>query len=487
MTIAALVYPFQLFRENPALTGCSRVFLVEDPLLFSQYAFHRKKLMLHRASMKAYAHSLAASGTAADYVEAHSLHDSGAIADVLTQSGVRAVRTAELCDDWLERRLRSSLDRANIELKICESPGFLTPQEKLDRYLPDQQQLLFADFYRWQRRRLAILTEPNGSPAGGKWSFDADNRKRLPRGHRPPDPWRPAENEWVREARDYVRQNFPDAHGSDEDFEYPVTFADAERSMEDFFRHRFDLFGIYEDAVSATHRTIYHSLLTPPLNIGLLTPAQVVAAALRESSSIPLNSLEGFIRQVIGWREYMRLVYLRFGRRMRTSNDWGFTSALPKTFYTGETGIVPVDATIKRLQQHAYCHHIERLMLLGNLMLLCRIHPNAVYRWFMELFIDAYDWVMVPNIYGMSQYADGGSIVTKPYISGSAYVLKMSDYPKGAWTEKWDALYWTFIDDHRERLAENQRMSMMVAMCGKLEAKLPVHRQRAQEFLAHLA
>ncbi|MBL8982976.1 MAG: cryptochrome/photolyase family protein, partial [Gemmatimonadetes bacterium] len=202
--------------------------------------------------------------------------------------------------------------------------------------------------------------------------------------------------------------------------------------------------------------------------------------------AVPLNALEGFVRQVIGWREFVRLVYLTRGRRQRSANFWGHTFPMPAAFYDGTTGLDPVDHVIRQVLSTGYCHHIERLMILGNIMLLCEIHPTAVYQWFMELFVDAYDWVMVPNVYGMSQFADGGGMTTKPYLSGSNYILKMSDFPRGAWCATWDALYWRFIDRHAEVFASNPRMAVMVQMARKLGPRLAEHHERAERFLARL-
>jgi len=222
------------------------------------------------------------------------------------------------------------------------------------------------------------------------------------------------------------------------------------------------------------------------LNIGLLSPRQVIDAATGQMERVPLNAMEGFVRQVIGWREFVRLVYRTRGRRQRTQNFWRFSRGMPASFYDGSTGIDPVDHVIRQVLRTGYCHHIERLMVLGNFMLLCEIEPDAVYQWFMELFIDAYDWVMVPNVYGMSQYADGGLMTTKPYVSGSRYVLKMSDFKRGPWCAVWDALYWRFIDRHAEYFAGNPRMAMMAKMRIKLGAKLDEHLQVAETFLTQL-
>jgi deoxyribodipyrimidine photolyase-related protein len=189
----------------------------------------------------------------------------------------------------------------------------------------------------------------------------------------------------------------------------------------------------------------------------------------------------------MGWREFIRGVYVTKGSQERTTNYWGFTRKIPPSFYTGTTGIEPIDLTIKKVLETGYCHHIERLMVLGNFMLLCEFDPDEVYRWFMELFIDAYDWVMVPNVYGMSQFADGGIMSTKPYISGSNYLMKMSDYPKGEWQSTWDALFWRFMDIHRDFFLQNPRLGMLISTFDKWsEEKKQEVRTKANDYLIML-
>ena len=223
------------------------------------------------------------------------------------------------------------------------------------------------------------------------------------------------------------------------------------------------------------------------LNLGLLDPRDVIDRILARRDHVPLNSLEGFVRQVIGWREFIRGIYQYRGTAIRKTNFWDFDRPMPASFYDGTTGIPPVDRVIRQVLADGWCHHIERLMVLGNFMLLCRIRPDDVYQWFMELFVDAYDWVMVPNVYGMSQFADGGTFTTKPYLSGSNYVLKMSDEAKGPWCEVWDGLFWNFIGDHTEFFLSSPRMSMMARTWMKLSpAKQDAHRKAAQTFLATL-
>ena len=207
------------------------------------------------------------------------------------------------------------------------------------------------------------------------------------------------------------------------------------------------------------------------INVGLLSPKYIINETINfyKINKIPINSCEGFIRQIIGWREFIRGIYTVKGSYERTKNYWGFKRKIPSSFYNGKTGIDPVDDSINKVINSAYTHHIERLMILGNFMLLCEFDPDEVYKWFMELFIDSYDWVMVPNVYGMSQFADGGLMSTKPYISGSSYILKMSNYKKGDWCVIWDSLFWNFIKNQKEFFIRNPRMRMLVNSYDKMD------------------
>ena len=485
MRTAALVYPHQLFTDHPAVAGADAVVLVEDPLFFTQYRFHRQKLILHRASMKRYAAGLLTAGTCVHYIEAAELSDSGAVAARLETWKVDVARVVDPCDDWLTRRLTAGLQARGIHLDRLDDPHFLTPMSEIERFTAGKESLHFTDFYIAQRKRLGVLLD-RGKPVGGKWSFDAENRKKLPKALAvPPDP-AGTEDEFVREAREYVRARFPNALGYDEPFRYPTDHAGAEARLAEFVAQRLDRFGDYEDAISAEHDVVFHSVLTPVLNTGLLSPRQVIDAALARDDRVPLNSLEGFVRQVIGWREFVRLVYLTRGRGQRTRNFWGLTHDIPAALYDGTTGIDPFDHVVRRVLRTGYCHHIERLMILGNFLLLCDVRPDAVYRWFMELFVDAYDWVMVPNVYGMSQHADGGLMTTKPYVSGSSYVLKMSDFKKGAWCGVWDALYWRFIDRNTDFFAANPRTAMIAKLKDRLGSKMTEHHRVAEAFLNRL-
>lgn len=458
------------------------VYLAEDPLYFgtdSHYpvAFHKQKLVLHRASMQAYGDELRKQGHKVELIPFTTSFQNK------LPKKLSEIHLAEPHDFILEKRLRRYAEKHGIRLHFHPTPAFLSPPEFLVEHIARRKKPFMAAFYQAQRKRMGIMVDPDGNPTGGQWSFDEDNRKKLPKNHVPPFPPQSAHNAYVKEAIAYVEKHFPNNPGCANSFRYPVTRADALIWLKNFITDRLENFGPYEDAISTEHAFIYHSVLTPSLNIGLLTPQELVDAALRTKA--PLASLEGFIRQVIGWREFMHGIYRHRGTQIRNLNFFHHTRPIPKAFYDATTGIPPIDRIIRQLHEEAYCHHIERLMVLGNFMLLCRFDPHEVYRWFTELFIDAYDWVMVPNVYGMSQFADGGTFTTKPYVSSSNYVLKMSDEKKGPWTEIWDALFWTFIADHQELFMKNPRSSMMAKNWQKFSTEKQIQlRRTADEFIS---
>jgi deoxyribodipyrimidine photolyase-related protein len=331
--------------------------------------------------------------------------------------------------------------------------------------------------------------DPYGKPRGGKWTFDTENRKKYPAKKIPPSIQFPDVDTYYEEAKQYVALNFPNNLGSLTEYSlYPSNFENTKAWLHQFFEQRFREFGVYEDAIVAENSILNHSVLTPMMNIGLITPKEIIDACLQyaEENNVPINSTEGFVRQIIGWREFIRGIYESRGSEERTSNFWEFKKKIPVSFYDGTTGIPPIDQTIKKVLKTGYCHHIERLMVLGNFMMLCEFDPDEVYKWFMELFIDAYDWVMVPNVYGMSQFADGGLMATKPYISGSNYLMKMSNYKKGEWQTIWDGLFWRFMHTHRDFFLSNPRLGMLVRMFDKMPIeKQQKHLENGEIYLAN--
>jgi len=408
----------------------------------------------------------------------------------LQDQGYRKIVCCDPVDFELERRLRVGTELASLDLELLENPSFINSYQENTDWRGTAKRWHMGNFYQWQRKRLNILMDGEG-PTGGNWSFDKENRRKIPNRniHLIPAVNLPVRDQTLFGNHRDNDQHFQHSPGTSTSLYYPTTHSEASRWLDDFLEERFLHFGAYEDAMVKGERWLYHSVLTPMLNTGLLEPRTVVERALDAAGEhdIPINSVEGFIRQIIGWREFMRATYQDIGVSMRNGNHWNHHRPLPSAFYTGSTGIEPVDDVVSRVLETGYCHHIERLMVVGGFMFLCEIRPDDIYRWFMEMFVDSYDWVMVPNVYAMSQHADGGQITTKPYFSGSNYIIKMSNYKKGEWSDIWDALFWRWILLNRERLADNFRWSMICKQAASMDpGKQKVVMQRADNFLETL-
>ncbi|MDP2178207.1 cryptochrome/photolyase family protein [Methylicorpusculum sp.] len=490
MTAVTLIFPHQLFSNHPSIVRGQDVYLIEECLFFKHYRFHQQKLVLHRASMKKYAQLLDRLNVKVNYIDSQNdLSDVRKLIHHLAQQNITGIQFADVADNWLKTRIKSCCNKHNIKITETVSPNFLNTLDGVKPFFDKKKTYFQTAFYIDQRKQREILVDAGGHPLGGQWTFDADNRLKYPKNDKPPAVTVAKDDSCVREAKAYVARYFPNNYASAENFIYPTDHAAASIWLDEFLETRFEKFGRYEDAMVANEHYLHHSVLTPMLNIGLLSPQQIIDKALQiaDDKNIPLNSLEGFIRQIMGWREFIRIVYEREGVNQRTKNFWGFERKIPESFWLATTGIFPVDNVIKKLLQTGYSHHIERLMVIGNFMLLCEFHPDDVYRWFMEMYVDGYDWVMVPNVYGMSQFADGGLMTTKPYISGSHYLLKMSDYQKGAWTEIWDGLFWRFMHMHRDFFLKNPRLGMLVKTFDKMpEEKRKKHLEVAENYLNQL-
>jgi deoxyribodipyrimidine photolyase-related protein len=465
-----IIFPHQLFEDIATIKKYDHIYLVEEHLFFNQYPFHKTKLVFHRAAMKAYENYLLENKIKVTYIAATTQHsDIRNLIPYLLSQGSTKVGVYALHDFNLEKRIKESCHKNNIEISIYESDYFINTQQNIEIYFANNKKLFQTDFYIAQRKKLKILVTDADKPIGDKWTFDADNRLKYPKAKTPPAIKFAKSNLFYDEAVKYVNTNFEKNYGNISTQLYPITFQETRLWLQHFFETRFYDFGIYEDAIVSNEVYLHHSVLTPMLNCGLITPKYIIDQAIifANKNNIPLNSLEGFIRQILGWREFIRSVYVLKSVQQRTCNYWKFTTKIPESFWLGTTGILPIDDAIKKINNTAYCHHIERLMILGNFMLLCEFDPNEVYKWFSTLFIDAYDWVMVPNVYGMSQFADGGLMASKPYISGSNYVLKMSNYKKEPWCEIWDGLFWRFMHVHRNFFLSNPRLGMLVHMFDK--------------------
>ena len=468
---ASLVFPHQLFFSSSALSKNRKVFILRDPLFFKDRKyladFHKSKLLLHLLSTNEYKEELIKAGYNVTLIDSEDLSGDDYLKDIIIKYGLTNIHYCDPVDFIINSRLDNAIKNTSVVSNKYDSMGFMLTNSEVEEEFFNKKSYFMASFYKKQRKRFKILMSNDGSPLGGKWSFDQENRKKLPKTIHPPELLKiNYNNKEIVRAKHYIEQNYKNNPGSFDSFNYPIDRENAIKALHYFLKTRFEKFGTYEDAIAKNETFLFHSVITPYLNIGLITPKQVIDEALSyaDENSIPLNSLEGFVRQIIGWREFMRGIYISDGVKQRNSNFWNYTNDIPSAFYNATTGIGPLDDTIKKCLDNAYVHHIERLMILGNIMLLLRIKPDSVYKWFMELFIDSYDWVMVPNVYGMSQFADGGLLATKPYISGSNYILKMSDYKKGDWCEVWDSLYWRFININRDFFRKNPRMNMMVSM-----------------------
>jgi deoxyribodipyrimidine photolyase-related protein len=488
---AFLIFPHQLFGSID-VTEKKTFVVVEEYLFFSQYKFHKQKLIFHKASILSYVKMLKQRGAEVRHIEStEQWHDVRLLIPHLRELGFQRVEWFDTCDEWLEMRLSHAVAEVELSFEKFPSPAFLNDHDEILKYKPEAKKFFQTDYYIQQRKKFNILLNEDGAPIGGKWSYDAENRKKYPANKKPPAVTFPKSSENDLAAVHYVEKFYANNPGiANPGFVYPTTHSEAEVWFADFLKQRFMEFGEYEDAIVSKENFLNHSLLSPLINVGLLLPEQVIHLTLEYAAKhdVPMNSVEGFIRQVIGWREFIRLVYVRKGNFQRNKNYWQFSRKIPPSFYDGTTGILPVDQTIKKLLNTGYNHHIERLMILSNFMLLCEFDPDEVYRWFMEMYIDAYDWVMVPNVYGMGQFADGGLMCTKPYISGSNYIFKMSDFPKGGeWANVWDALFWRFMHVHRVFFQTNPRLGLLVKTFDKWPAeKRNDYLSKADEYLKKL-
>lgn len=464
-----ILFPHQLFEDISILKGMESILIIYEELFFNQFNFHKTKLAFHFATTRFYNDYLINNGLNSKIIELKTPYLFENFFKELAEKDEQLFYY-DTVDYLLERRIRRFTEKYNIKVSRIENPSFLLSNVLLDKLKPANNKYFQTDFYIKIRKEFDILLE-YGKPIGGKWSFDNENRKKIPRDIIIPKQHKFPLNKFRNEGIEYVLNNYPNNYGEFALEYYPINHSEAIYLLEKFLEIKFINFGIYQDGILRDQTFNFHSILSSSINIGLITPLEVIKKTLdfAEKNKIPINSIEGFIRQIIGWREFIRMVYIQKGVYQRTRNYFNYTANLNKSYWTGNVGIAPLDDSIKKTLQFAYTHHIERLMILGNFMLLSEIKPDEVYNWFMSLYIDAYDWVMVPNVYGMSQYADGGLITTKPYISGSNYIIKMSDYKKGEWSEIWDALYWNFIFKNKDKFSTNPRMTMMIALLNNMD------------------
>jgi deoxyribodipyrimidine photolyase-related protein len=452
--------------------------------------YHKQKLVLVWAAMRHFAEELHNLGYSVDYHTAQQDLMSPLAAHIQRHRPAR-IRLMETAEVGRSARLAWLVQSLDVEVEPTPNSMFLSDRAEFGRQAGKKKTLLMETFYRGMRRRTGLLMDGE-EPIGGQWNFDRLNRERPPSGHSfPPIPhYEP--DKITREVMNFVAQEFAGNFGELADFGMPVTRKDASAFFEDFLDRRLDLFGPYEDAIVVGQRALYHSLVSPLLNIGLLEPLDICrrAEARYQEGSARLNSVEGFVRQIIGWREFIYQVYhLRMPDYVAT-NFFEADLALPEFYWTGDTDMVCIADAVNSLQRWGINHHIQRLMITGNFALIAGIDPQAVNQWYWLAYADAYEWVVTPNVLGLSLYADGGLIATKPYAASANYINKMSDCCKDCAYDRstslgekacpFNALYWDFLARNREKLQGNPRMNLMLAMLDKRNPReLTAVRRRA--------
>jgi len=437
---------------------------------------HKQKIALTFAAMRSFAAGLEGRGLRVRYVRVDDPASIGSIAGELERALAEAGPFGQVivteCGEWrLQSALQAFAARCAVPVEIRDDSRFLCSHAGFEAWARDRKELRMEWFYRDMRRRTGLLMDGD-QPADGRWNFDAENRKRLPPGLRAPRRRRFEPDAVAREAIADVERLFPDHFGTLDAFGWPTTAAQAQLALDHFLRDGLPLFGDWQDAMATGEPFLWHSLVSTSINLGLLDPLEVCRRAEAEwrAGRAPLNAVEGFVRQILGWREFVRGIYWlkmpEYARRNALEAD----RTLPGLFWSGETDMVCVRETVIAARDHAYAHHIQRLMVTGNLMMLLGVHPDAVDDWYMTVFADAYEWVEMPNARGMATFADGGIVGSKPYAASGAYIKRMSDhcggcrYDPAARTVEgacpFNALYWDFLIANEPRLGGNARMAM---------------------------
>lgn len=452
------------------------VLLVEVAEETTYVRHHPQKIALVLSAMRHFADALRDDGWTVDYVTlddgANTGSFTGEIVRAVGRHGPKRIVATEPGEWRVGRDMDGWADAAGLTVEIREDDRFLCSRHRFAAWAKGRKQLRMEHFYREMRRETGILMDGD-TPVDGRWNFDAENRRRLPSDVTPP-PVREIEPDAItREVLDLVRARFPDHFGDLEPFRWAVTRVEALDLLERFVRDRLPRFGDFQDAMVVDEPHLFHALLSPYLNLGLLGPREVVDAALRayEDGLAPLNATEGFVRQILGWREFVRGLYWQL------MPDWAETNALdarrplPGFYWTGETDLRCLAEAIGQTRRYGYAHHIQRLMVTGNFALLIGAAPKAVNRWYLEIYVDAFEWVELPNTHGMALFADGGTLASKPYAASGKYIDRMSDYCRscrynvrettGEAACPFNALYWHFLDRNRDTLSGNHRLGMV--------------------------
>ncbi len=506
MGVLRLILGDQLNRRIASLSDLDpehdTVLMVEVRDEATYVRHHKQKIAFLFSAMRHFAAELEADGVRVDYVRLKDRGNTGSFCGELERAVKRHKpqrvvvtepgewRVWEMMQDWREN--------LSVPVEIREDNRFLCSRGEFERWAGDRASLRMETFYRGMRRRTGWLMDGK-EPVGGQWNFDSDNRKRLPRDLEPPERKRFAPDAITQDCLALVEAEFGEHFGSLEDFGWPVTRQDALAALKGFIRHGLPTFGDYQDAMRTGAPFLYHALISPMLNAGLLTAQEVCEAAVRayEAGTVPLNCAEGFIRQILGWREYVRGLYWARMPAYAQTNALEATRDLPWFYWSGETEMNCLAQCIGETQAHAYAHHIQRLMVLGNFALLAGLAPAQVEEWYLVVYADAYEWVELPNVHGMVLFADGGVMGSKPYAASGAYIDRMSDYCAGCRYDvkvkagekacPFNYLYWDFLIRNSERLENNPRLAMPYRTLARMSPKRRAEvKEDAGRFLATL-
>ena len=488
-----IIFPDQLSKNNPVLIDIDTndFLLFYEPIdTFYEIKHHKHKLVLLLSAFR----SLVSKQTHKNIIhhrvskgENRRLADY--LKDILHDNDFDKILISKPSDFKVYKDLMFFCQSNEVELSILDDKKFISSDSDFEEWASDKKTRIQEYYYRWLRKKYDILMTDDQKPVGEKWNFDKENRKGISQ-LKSEIPSRKIlkSNKTTFNTMVDVEECFPKSFGNLENFNWATSHKDAELLLDDFLDRFFENYGSFQDAINKDNTFMFHSLLSPYLNSGLLDPEVCIKKAedryRKSNGKIPINSVEGFIRQVLGWREFIKGVYWENMPQYKNLNYWSHKLKLNNNWYEGSTGIPPLDDAIKESNEYAYTHHINRLMIIANLMNLTGINPNEMYRWFMEMYIDSYDWVMVPNVYGMGSYADGGIFSTKPYICGSSYMLRMSNYKKGDWCDVVDGLYWRFVERNLKFFESNPRLAVMTRSLSnmKVDRKKMIF-EKAEEFI----
>ena len=464
------LFPVDYFPKNPNI----KIFMMEDWELCTYEKHHKQKLIFFLSAMRNYRDDLILSKYDVDYYELskHSKEQNylERLKYFCEKNELTTLYYFEISDKPFREKFERFLAEESISAKVLQNPMFIFD---LDEFKTHSSGKIFqmGNFYRKIRVNKKVLME-NDKPKGGKWTYDDENRKKIPLTQTIPNMPTFKKTKYHDLILSLVHKNFSDHPGETQNCWIPTTRLDAKEFFCEFLNVRFEKFGDYEDAIDTRGHFLFHSGISALLNIGLLLPKEVISEAIKfsENRNIEMNNLEGFVRQIIGWREFIKGTYELHSEKQECSNFFKHNKRLSDHWYSASTGLGPLDDAIFGAIEYGYTHHINRLMVISNIMNLCEVDPKEIYKWFMEMFIDSSEWVMVPNVYGMSTFADGGIFASKPYICGSNYILKMGNSKKGDWCEIVDGLYWRFIQKNISFFEKNHRLSFMTKALNKIDA-----------------